>query len=312
MSLPPSFVQHLEQHPCFTGCYNSTSGVQACLDPSSPLTPLVVVSCADCYSHLAVAAALLPAGMDAYRLAAHVTQHLRQQRGFVLSVSGYTTKGPGFWFSAVYYACGLFLIHGERSRQLGTDLDQLLLAFKHGVLTPPDPRMTDPKLYAVQTVYGHFAAPSARISSKQELLASPQVRSQTQPGWQKLTLAEFLPLAASSPTPPAAPPPAKPTAPHVLAPGDVCPVCGAEVPPAAAAARQLRRVSVLIRRASRDLPRQGGRTKKAHLLLASRSSERPTGTDHFLRSGNRAEEEARTRGSSSRRQSRLAARNPSS
>src|SRR5260370_48093 len=54
MALPPSFLQHVEQHPCFTGCYSSTSAVRACLDPNNPLVPLVVVSCQDCYAHLGV------------------------------------------------------------------------------------------------------------------------------------------------------------------------------------------------------------------------------------------------------------------
>ncbi len=236
MPLPPSFLQHVEQHSCFSGCYSSTSAVRACLDPNAPLTPLVVISCQDCYAHLGVPQSLLPAGMDSYRLADQITQHMRKHRGFALSSSGYWTKGPGFWFSAVYYPCGLFLIHGERSRPIGSDLDQLLLAFHHGVLTPPDPHMMDPKQYAVQTVYGNFTNVAAGVRGKQDLLASPQVRAQAQSGWQKLTLAEFLPLttaAAAAATAQAARAPAKPAAakpaPKPLALGDICPVCGAEV-----------------------------------------------------------------------------------
>jgi hypothetical protein len=229
MPLPASFLLHVEQHPCFTGCYGSTSGVRACLDPNAPLTPLVVVSCQDCYAHLGVPQSLLPAGMDSQRLAEQVTQHLRKHRGLALSVSGYWTKGPGFWFSAVYYSCGLFLIHGERSRPVGSDLDQLMLAFHHGVLTPPDPRMIDPKQFAVQTVYGNFANVSVSVRGKQDLLASPQIRAQAQSGWQKLTLAEFLPLsAAAAPKAPAKAAATKPAA-KPLAVGDICPVCGSQV-----------------------------------------------------------------------------------
>jgi hypothetical protein len=228
MALPPSFLQHVEQHSCFTGCYSSTSGVRACLDPNNPLTPLVVVSCQDCYAHLGVPQALLPAGMDSYRLAEQLTQHMRKHRGFASSVSGYWTKGPGFWFSAVYYPCGLFLIHGERSRPVGSDLDQLMLAFQQGVLTPPDPRMLDPKQFAVQTVYGNFAHMTAAVKGKQDLLTSPQVRAQAQSGWLKLTLAEFLPLSTAA-QPCAGKPAAKPAAPKVLKVGDICPVCGAVV-----------------------------------------------------------------------------------
>jgi hypothetical protein len=230
MSLPASLLQHAEQHPCFTGCYGSSSGVRACLDPNSPLISLIVVSCRDCYTNLAVPASLLPAGMDSYRLAELLTLHLRKQRGFALSVSGYFTKGTGFWFSSVYYDCGLFLIHGERSRPVGTDLEQLLLAFQHGVLAPVDPRMTDPRQYTTQTVYGNFTTVSGPVNCKQDLLASGQVQTQPKTGWQKLTLAEFLPLTTA---PPNANAPtiraSQPKAPRALKPGDVCPVCGAEV-----------------------------------------------------------------------------------
>jgi hypothetical protein len=231
MSLPASFLQHVEQHPCFTGCYGSASGVRACLDPNRPLTPLIVVSCKDCYANLATPAALLPAGMDSHRLAEEVTAHLRKKRGFASSVSGYFTKGPGFWFSAVYYDCGVFLIHGERSRQLGTDLEQLLLAFQHGVMTPLDPRMTDARQYTTQTVYGHFATAAGPVNNKQDLLAWGQIQSQARSGWQKLTLAEFLPQTAApgNANAPAIRASRPGNAPRTLKPGDVCPVCGAEV-----------------------------------------------------------------------------------
>jgi hypothetical protein len=227
MALPPSFLQHVEQHPCFTGCYSSTSGVRACLDPNNPLVPLVVVSCQDCYAHFGVPQALLPPGTDSYRLAEQLTQHMRKHRGFALSVSGYWTKGPGFWFSVAYYPCGIFLIHGERSRPVGSDLDQLFLAFHHGVLTPPDPRMIDPKQYAVQTVYGNFVSMSPAVKSKQDLLASPQIRAGAQSGWLKLTLAEFLPLSTAA-SGGAGKPGTKPAA-KTLKVGDICPVCGAVV-----------------------------------------------------------------------------------
>ena len=232
MALPPSFLQHVEQHPCFTGCYGQASGVQVCLDPNKPLSPLVVVSCRDCYAQFAVPASMLPAGVTAANLSSQLTQHMQARRGFALSVSGYYTNGPGFWFSAVYYACGLFLIHGERSRTIGTDLDQLMHAFRQGVLTPPDPRMLDPKQFAVQTLYVNFASAAGGMSSKQGLLSSPLVRTQATAGWQKVTLAEFLPLvgapkaSAASATPAAK---GNAVARPPLKLGDICPVCGSEV-----------------------------------------------------------------------------------
>lgn len=221
MTLPASFVQHIEQHPCFTGCFSSASGAQVCLDPNRPLAPLVVVSCQDCYAHFAVPASLLPANYNPHNLATQLTQHVQSRRGFALSVSGYFTKGSGFWFSAVYYSSGLFLINGDRSRVLGTDLEQLLHGFQQGVMTPPDPRMLDAKQYAVETVYVNFATATCGAKSKQALLTSPQVRLQQASGWKKVTLAEFLPLTTSS----AAVSPSRPA----LKVGDVCPVCRAEV-----------------------------------------------------------------------------------
>lgn len=232
MTLPASFLQHVERHGCFTGCYNADSSVSVCLDPNRPLEPMTVVNCQDCLTRMGVPLSLLPNGMSAPALATLLSDHMRVKRGYTLSLSGYHARGPGFWLSAVYYgACGLFLVNGERSRQMGSDLDLLLLAFQHGILQPPDPRMRDPKQFAVSSVHVNFSAPQAVITSKQALLASPQCRASAQAGWQKVTLAEFLPLstaAAAQPAGPIAvavkPLPAKP-----LKPGDRCPVCGAEV-----------------------------------------------------------------------------------
>ena len=231
MSIPASLLQHAESHPCFSGCYAMEPDVSACLDPARPLSPLVVVSCNDCFAKIGVPRNLLPGGATSQWLASQLTQHLRKQRGFTLSVSGYHAKGPGFWLSVVYFAsCGLFLVNGERSRSLGSDLDLLLLAFRHAVLIPPDPRMLDPKQYAAQEIHVRFTAPMASIASKAALLGSPHCRTQATPGFQRVTVAEFLPAR----------PPATTTAPGAkttngtaaarpLKKGDICPKCGAEV-----------------------------------------------------------------------------------
>lgn len=232
MTLPASFLQHVEQHGCFTGCYGSDSSVSACLDPARPLSPLVMVSCQDCLARIAAPVSLLPAGASSSSLARQLTDHLRKHRGFALSVSGYHVAGPGFWLSSVYYTCGLFLLSAERSRQLGSDLDLLLLAFQHGVLQPLDPRMRDAKQYALETVYVNFGTCQASVTNKQALLTSPQCRTQPRTGWQKVTLAEFIPIARAPATAPPGngshapspvPVPAKP-----LKVGDICPACGAE------------------------------------------------------------------------------------
>lgn len=233
MTLPASLLHHAEQHPCFTGCYSSEPNVNVCLDPNHPPSAVVSVSCQDCFARVGAPMALLPPGSNSHTLAAALTQHVRARRGYTLSLGGYHARGAGFWLGMVYYGRGgVFLLDGERSRRLGSDLDLLLMAFKHGVLAPPDPRMLDPKQFAVQTVYVNFASPLANVPGKQALLASPQCRLQPQPGWQKVTLAEFLPLAATpTPTPSGGAPvaPTRPTVRKPLRAGDVCPVCGAVV-----------------------------------------------------------------------------------
>lgn len=229
MSLPPALVQHAEQHACFTGCYGSDANVGACLSPVGPLQPLVVVTCLDCLTRVAAPQALLPAGSTTHTLAQQLTDHLRQKRGFRLARSGYHASGPGLWLSFVYYDCGLFLINAERSRQLGTDLDVLQLGLQHKVVALGDPRFRDPRQYRTETVYVNFSAHQPVVTSKQQLLSSPQVRVQAHPGWQKVTLAEFLPLSQQAPGHGGGGGGARAAPPRPLRPGDVCPVCGATV-----------------------------------------------------------------------------------
>jgi hypothetical protein len=229
MSIPASLLQHAEAHSCFSGCYGSDPDVSVCLDPARPLAALLVVSCHDCFARLGVPRSLLPSGATSNWLAGQLTQHLRKQRGFTLSFSGYHTKGPGFWLSVAYYgACGLFLINGERSRALGSDLDLLLLSFRHGVAAPPDPRMLDPRLYTTQEVYVRYTAPMAAVATRQALVTSPHCRTQPAAGFQRVTLAEFQPVARAVAPSPAATAKAQASAPRALRPGDICPVCGAE------------------------------------------------------------------------------------
>jgi hypothetical protein len=231
MSLPASLLQHIEQHGCFTGCYGSDTNVSVCLDANQPLKPMIVVTCLDCLGKVGVPLSLLPAGTSTSNLSQRLTDHMRQKRGYRLARSGYHAAGPGFWLSAVYYDSGLFLVSAERSRQLGSDLDVLLLGMQHNVIQPPDPRMRDPKQYRIETVYANFSTFQTSITSKQSLLASPQCRAQAQPGWQKVTLAEFIPLAqaAASAALTSSPRAAAAAQPRVLKPGDICPVCKAEV-----------------------------------------------------------------------------------
>jgi hypothetical protein len=221
MALPPALLQFVEQHGCFSGCYGSSSELHAFVTAAQPPVPMVSVSCLDCLGHVGVLASLLPKGMYSYQLADQLSQHVRAQRGYTLSVSGYHTHGPGFWFSAVYWAnCRLFLLDGERSRQLGSDLDLLMLAFKHNIVKPPAQAMLNPSGFAVHPLYFDLRQPMPVVTAKADLLTSPGVSLQPKTGWKKLTLAEFTGTAA-----PAA---RAPKSAH-LAVGQRCPKCGAEV-----------------------------------------------------------------------------------
>ena len=184
--------------PAATGA-NSTPRV--CLDPAQPPEPAVFVSCRDCLTYkIGVLRSLLQAGTSADILADQVTQHMRRIRGFDLSFGGYHMRAGGFWLNAIYYAtCGMFLIDGSRSRATGSDLDLLLLAFRHGVAQAPDPRMTDPQLYTTQIVYVDFSSAVHPIQAKQDLLASPQCRQHPSSGFHRVTLAEFLPVSLAQP-----------------------------------------------------------------------------------------------------------------
>lgn len=232
MALPASFLQLVEQHGCFSGCYGGDLEARVCLDGTRPLEPIAVISCQDCLSFkLGVLRALLPPGTSATALGTLVTQHLRTQRGYSLSLGGYHASGPGFWLSAAYLARpGLFLLDGSRSRSLGSDLDLLLLAFKHGVATPADPQMLDAKQYATQVVHVNCAAPAGPVTGLKAFLASPYCSLQPKPGFQRVTLAEFQPAARAAAAP--APAPVKVSIAATvkgLKLGSVCPVCHAEV-----------------------------------------------------------------------------------
>jgi hypothetical protein len=237
MALPASLLQQVEQHGCLTGCYGQEWAAGVVLDPNQAPHPALFVSCKDCMTFkVGIMQSLLPPGTTVHALADDLTRHNRQRRGFDLTVSSYHARGPGFWLQVAYYAsAGVFLLDGERSRALGSDLDLLILAFQHGVLSAPDPRMVDPRLYTTQTVYVNYAGTPAPVCSRQDLLSAPQCRLQPHKGFQKVTLAEFQPVASAAKAPANAAPVAtkvkssKPTAAAALKVGDICPVCKAEV-----------------------------------------------------------------------------------
>jgi hypothetical protein len=234
MALPPALLQFVEQHGCFSGCYGSSSDLEAFTAANQPPVPMASVTCMDCLDHLGVLVSLLPKGMSTYQLAERLSRHVRTHRGYTLSEGGYHAKGPGFWFGAVFWAsCNVFLLDGERSRQLGTDLDLLMLAFKHGVLKPPVPAMLNPSLFTVQPLFLDERQTLPAVGAKADLLSAPGVSLQPMKGWKKLTMAEFIPAPA-----PVAVPPVVASAPSAAAvltrspdTPDIerCPNCGAEI-----------------------------------------------------------------------------------
>jgi hypothetical protein len=222
----------IEQHGCISGCYGSSSNLQAFIAPAAPAAPMVSVTCLDCLGHVGVLASLLPTGMSSYQLADELSQHVRALRGYSHSVSGYHTNGPGFWLSAVYWAsCQMFLVCGDRSRSLGSDLDLLMLAFQHGVLKPSSPGTLTPTSFTVQPLYHDSRQPMPSVTVKADLLTATGISTQAVKGWKELTLVEYVGSANTSS--PVAPPPRATTATVVAVPapgvGQRCAKCGAEI-----------------------------------------------------------------------------------
>jgi hypothetical protein len=220
MALPPALLQFAEQHGCFSGCYGSSSNLEVFTSSAQPPVPTVSVTCLDCLAHVGVLASLLPKGMYSHQVADQLAQHVRARRGYSLSTGGYHSKGPGFWFSAAYWtSCNVFLLDGERSRQLGTDLDLLMLAFQHGVLKPPIAGMLNPASFTVQALFHDGDRTLPNVSAKADLLTAPGISVQPVTGWRKLTMAEFV----------ASLPQASPAASAAATVGQFCPKCGAEI-----------------------------------------------------------------------------------
>jgi hypothetical protein len=251
MPLPAPFVNEIETHLCLSGCYESEQPTYVCLDPSKPLEKVICVSCHDCLMHhVGALASTLPTGMDGYALAREASAHVRALRGYKWSVSGYHTAGGGFWLTAMSYGNGILLVDGSRhSKTKQTDLDLLIHAFTHKVCTPEDPRMTDPALYAVETVYLRMDKPILPVTSKSDLLSSTQCSRMQASGYRRATLCEFLPLQQHVHAPPIQAPVAalpntvsgaatvaailasteRKKASKPLQMGDICPVCHDEV-----------------------------------------------------------------------------------
>jgi hypothetical protein len=198
MSLPSSLLSAVAAHRCFTGCYRSDPTARICIDPALPLAPALQAVCSDCMSfRVGALSSALPVGLSSHSLADELSAHVRGVRGYVWTTSGYCNGGGGFWISAAYYGSGLFLVDASRNGGQCTDLDVLISAFRSGVVTPEDPRMLSQGLYTSEIVYIDMSQPIAGVSSKLDLLASPQCRSTRTQGYQRCAILEFVPLAHS-------------------------------------------------------------------------------------------------------------------
>lgn len=196
MSLPSSLLSAVAGHRCFTGCYRSDPTARICTDPALPLAAALQAVCSDCMSfRVGALSSALPQGLSSHALADELSAHVRGVRGFVWTTSGYCNGGGGFWISAAYYGSGLFLVDASRNGGQCTDLDVLISAFRSGVVSPEDPRMLSQGLYTSEIVYIDMSQPITGVSSKLDLLASPQCRSTRTQGYQRCAILEFVPLA---------------------------------------------------------------------------------------------------------------------
>lgn len=193
------------QHPCFSGVFDRGNEIQLYgVQAQGPVT-LLDFQCEDCLRfRLACRADALPPGVTHYQAAELLTQHVRSHRGYRLSVGGYHTA-ISEWLSAVYWdAAGLFALHSDRGTGAGKPaLDVLIHALQKGLIRPLHPAMLDPQQYRTQEVFLSVVPPPS-VTSMATLLGSSHVATGWKPGYSRVTLAEFLPIAAQASAGPAA------------------------------------------------------------------------------------------------------------
>lgn len=208
--LPPSLLQAIEAHGCFSGCYDDNANIRVCIDANIAPEPMLHIDCSDCLSyHLGVLCRLLPGGMSGRRLANEVSEHLRKLRGYEWAVGGYHGSPASIWLNAAYYSCGFFLVVADRGSQRLSDLDALLVGFRHKIISPADTRMLDPGQYRIHTAYINMSPPPGPIHSVADLTSSAQYSAVYKPGYQRVTVAEFLPFVQRPQVPGQAQPPAQ-------------------------------------------------------------------------------------------------------
>jgi hypothetical protein len=200
MPVPAPILQLVEAHSCFSGCYSPDNDLMCLIDPASSPELATYIQCQDCLTfRVGSIKALLAPGMDRYKLAREVTEHLRSVRNYALSFAGYHLQGGGFWLSAAYWDSGVFLLKADRASQSQQQdrVDLLIKAFTTGVSAPPLPGMCDRKNYASRKVFLNGAA-LPPVASAQALFASSAISHKPAPGYIEVTLAEYLPVSRAT------------------------------------------------------------------------------------------------------------------
>jgi hypothetical protein len=197
MSLPTSLLAAVASHRCFTGRYKSEPTTAICVDPAQPPAPALQASCSDCMVFRVGALASTLGGATSQQLADELSAHVAAVRGYVWSTSEYSPTG-GFWLSAAYYGNGLFLVDGARNNNQSSDVDVLVRAFRHGLVSPEHPRMLMPSLYTAEVVYLDMSKPIAPVRTKNDLLNSPRCRTTRTSGFHRASILEFVPLTRSA------------------------------------------------------------------------------------------------------------------
>ncbi len=163
-----------------------------------PLAHALQAVCTQCLSfHLGALRSVVGAGVTPQAFADELSSHVSGLRGYVWSTSEYAASS-GFWISAAYFGNGLFLVDASRNTSQCTDLDGLIHAFRHGVVTPDDPRMLTAALYTAEVVYLDMSQSIGPVPDKQSLLATPGCRTTPMHGYQRASILEFIPMARTS------------------------------------------------------------------------------------------------------------------
>lgn len=163
-----------------------------------PLAPALQAVCTQCLSfHLGALRSVVGVGVTPQGFADELSNHVSGLRGYVWATSEYAASS-GFWISAAYFGNGLFLVDASRNTSQCTDLDGLIHAFRHGVVTPDDPRMVTSSLYTAEVVYLDMSQSIGPVRDKQSLLATPGCRTTPMHGYQRASILEFIPMARAT------------------------------------------------------------------------------------------------------------------